>query len=133
MKLSNYTDYKEVNQKQLQEDIDAIKKTLTVGQEDFDHLLKLERWGRGATIGGFMIIALVVILTAYDSGINNFDFWFFGLIGAILVGVGNVARWANVTHPILHGAYDKVPNIPLDTQKKVMQQEIVAGLTGLTG
>jgi fatty acid desaturase len=33
------------------------------------------------------------------------------------MGVGNVARWADVTHPILHGAYDKVPGIPKNYTK----------------
>ncbi len=111
--MSQFADYKDVNQTQLQQDIDEIKKTITVGEEDFQHLLKLERWGRISTVVGFLLIAIISILevTAPQS-ISSFDFWFFGIIGAALMGVGNVARWANVTHPILHGAYDKVPNIP---------------------
>jgi len=116
--VPTYTDYKDVNQAELQKDIDNIKKTMQVTEEDFQHLLKLEKWGRFATLSGFAIIALVVILSAYDSGINSFDFWFFGVLGAFLMGAGNVARWANVTHPILHGAYDKVPNIPFRYTKK---------------
>jgi fatty acid desaturase len=108
-----YTDYKNVNQAQLQKDIDAIKETIEVGEEDFAHLLKLEKWGRFATISGFALIAIVTILNSYaNSGMSTLDFWLFGIIGAFLIGVGNVARWSNVTHPILHGAYDKVPNIP---------------------
>ena len=39
-----YTSYQEVDQEQLQKDIDAIKKTIEVGQEDFEHLLKMEKW-----------------------------------------------------------------------------------------
>jgi len=116
--LSNYTDYHDVDQEELQRDIENIKKTIKVTEEDFQHLLKLEKWGRFATLSGFSIIALVVYLSSYDSGINTFDFWFFGFIGAFLIGTGNVARWANVTHPILHGAYDKVPNIPFRYTKK---------------
>jgi len=113
-----YAPYTEIDQKQLQIDIDNIKKTIKVGQEDFEHLLKLEKWGKIATFGGFGLIALVVILNSFNSGISNFDFYFFGIIGAFLIGVGNVARWSNVTHPILHGAYDKVPNIPFRYTKK---------------
>jgi len=113
-----YTPYEEVDQQQLQEDIDAIKETIKVTQEDFEHLLKLEKWGKIATFGGFGLIAIVTILNTFDSGMSTFDFWFFGILGAFLVGVGNVARWANVTHPILHGAYDKVPNIPYRYTKK---------------
>lgn len=116
--MKTFTDYREVDQAALQKDVEDIKKNIKVGEEDFQHLLKLEKWGRFATISGFAIIALVVYLSSYDSSINTFDFWFFGFIGAFLVSTGNVARWANVTHPILHGAYDKVPNIPFRYTKK---------------
>jgi len=122
MKLSTYTDYKDVNQQELQCDIDEIKKTIKVTEEDFQHLLKLEKWGRYSTISGFTLIALVVIFNSFNSGISTFDFWFFGVIGAFLMSVGNVARWANVTHPILHGAYDKVPDIPYRYTKKGFAQ-----------
>jgi len=120
-----YADYKDINQEELQHDIDAIK--VTIGertQEDFDHLLKLELWGRSATIGGFLMIAAAVILgTPEGSAFAGVEvasalLWLMGFVGAMLVGVGNVGRWANVTHPILHGAYDKVPNIPFRYTKK---------------
>ncbi len=114
-----YADYRDVDQQELEKDIDAIK--VTIGgrtQEDFDHLLKLERWGRSATIGGFLLIALVVILSTTASALSPLLFWLGGILGATLMGVGNVGRWANVTHPILHGAYDKVPNIPFRYTKK---------------
>ena len=120
--MSTYAEYKNVDQEELQRDIEAIKKNITVGEKDFQHLLKLEKWGRFSTVSGFVIIALVVILSSYESGINKFDFWFFGVLGSFLIGVGNVARWANVTHPILHGAYDKVPNIPFRYTKKGFAQ-----------
>ena len=110
--MSQYTDYKDVDQKQLQIDIDEIKKTIgATTYEDFHHLLKLEKWGRGATFGGFALIVLVSVLS-YQALIPAVLFWVVGVVGAALIAVGNVARWANVTHPILHGAYDKVPNIP---------------------
>jgi fatty acid desaturase len=115
---AQYANYEDVDQAQLQKDIDAIKKTIKVGERDFQHLLKLEKWGRFSTVFGFLLIAIVTILDSFDSGISSFDFWFFGIIGAALVGVGNVARWANVTHPILHGAYDKVEGIPFRYTKK---------------
>ncbi len=108
-----YTDYRDIDQKQLQKDIDAIKKTIgATTEEDFQHLLKLERWGRASTLGGFALILLVVYLDFSAFQLNAIAFWAIGIIGSLLIGVGNVARWANVTHPILHGAYDKVPNIP---------------------
>ena len=114
-----YADYKNVDQKQLERDIDAIKETIGARtQEDFQHLLKLERWGRGSTISGFFLIFMVVFLDSASYGISSPLFWLLGIIGAFLISVGNVARWANVTHPILHGAYDKVPNIPYRYTKK---------------
>ncbi|MFT5659600.1 MAG: fatty acid desaturase [Sulfurimonas sp.] len=108
-----YTDYKDVDQKQLQKDIDAIKKTIgATTEEDFQHLLKLERWGRASTLSGFAFILLVIYLDYSAYPLHWIAFWGIGIMGSFLIGVGNVSRWSNVTHPILHGAYDKVPNIP---------------------
>jgi len=108
-----YADYRDVDQDELQRDIDAIK--VTIGErteEDFQHLLKLERWGRFSTISGFFLIVLINLLTLTSFALPTFLYWAIGVVGAVLIGIGNVSRWANVTHPILHGAYDKVPNIP---------------------
>ncbi len=112
--MPNYANYTDVNQAQLQKDIDAIKKSIgATTQEDFKHLRKLELWGRASTLLGFALIIAISILSATQTGIAPFAFWAIGIVAAILISTGNVARWANVTHPILHGAYDKVPNIPL--------------------
>lgn len=111
--MKEYTDYKHVNQEELQHDIEEMKKSIgAVTQEDFEHLLKLEKWGRGFTLSGFAIIGIVIFMkySAYD--ISSLLFYGAAVLGAFLISVGNLARWANVTHPILHGAYDKVPNIP---------------------
>lgn len=103
-----YTDYKEVDQAQLQKDIDQIKKDIgDPTWEDFQHLLKLERWGRISAGLGYLIIVLVSFLD-----FTGFSFWLLAIVAAALIGVGNVSRWANVAHPILHGSYNKVPNIP---------------------
>ena len=108
-----YAKYEDVDKEQLERDIDEIKKTLgTVNEDDYQHLLKLERWGRSSTLSGFLIILIINFLDVTHFGISSFIFWTFGIIAAILIAVGNVGRWANVAHPILHGAYDKVPNIP---------------------
>jgi fatty acid desaturase len=95
--------YAQVDQKQLAKDIDEIKKTIgkpTI--EDFQHLKKVERWGRLSAILGYSMA------------------WIFplNLLGALLISVGNVSRWANVAHPVLHGAYDKVPGIPKHYTRK---------------
>ena len=113
-----YTNYEDVDKDLLQKDIEEIKEKLgPVGEEDFQHLLKLERWSRGATYAGFFMIYLVTALEI-SVGLGSFGFWTLGIIAAVLIGVGNVTRWADITHPILHGAYDKVPNIPLKYKKK---------------
>ncbi len=107
-----YTRYEDVDKEQLQKDLEEIKANLgPVGQEDLDHLLKLEKWGRAATLSGFFMIYVVTSLEV-SIDLSTFGFWTLGIIAAVLIGVGNVARWADVTHPILHGAYDKVPNVP---------------------
>ena len=108
-----YANYEDVDQAQLERDIDAIKKSLGhVTQDDYKHLKKLELWGRGATLGGFALIVVINILAVSDYALHTFVYWVVALVAAFLMGMGNVARWANVAHPILHGAYDKVPNIP---------------------
>ena len=61
---------------------------------------------------------MINILTITSFALPVLLFWIIGLFGAILIGMGNVGRWANVAHPILHGAYDKVPNIPFRYTKK---------------
>ena len=114
--MAKYADYKDVDQEQLQKDIDAIKETIGErSEEDFQHLLKLERWGRGATLSGFALIFLTIF---FEANLSTPLFWIIGFMGSALIGIGNVGRWSNVTHPILHGAYDKVPNIPFRYTKK---------------
>ena len=110
-----YAKYEDIDKEQLQIDIEEIKKTIgDPRQKDLDHLLKLERWGRGATFSGFFLIFLVGIMD-----FSTISFWFIAILAAILIAVGNVGRWANVTHPVLHGAYDKVPNVPEKYTKAV--------------
>ncbi len=115
---NKYTDYKDIDQEQLQKDIDAIKETLgDPTQEDFDHLLKLERWGRSATFGGFFMVFVIAGFEA-SQGFSGIWFWVLSVLAAVSIGIGNTVRWSCVTHPILHGAYDKVPNIPHRYTKK---------------
>jgi len=119
-KEHKYARYEDVDKEQLEKDIDAIKETMDpVGEEDFQHLLKLERWGRMFTFSGYGLIALLSLLELFTGGLIGFIFWPIAVVAALLISTGNVARWADVTHPILHGAYDKVPNIPEKYTKKV--------------
>ncbi len=104
----SYTPYHDIDKEQLQRDIETIK--ATIGDptwEDYQHLLKLERWGRMCTASGFILTVVIAYF-----GLSGLAFWVTALVAALLLGIGNVSRWANVTHPILHGAYDKVPGIP---------------------
>ena len=112
---SQYARYEDVDKQQLESDINNIKETMPpVGEEDFQHLLKLERWSKIFTYSGY---ALIVFMAIFDIT-SNFSFWIFAIISAILIAIGNVTRWADIVHPILHGAYDKVPNIPERYTKK---------------
>jgi len=109
----NYTRYEDIDKDQLQKDIDQIKETIgTPTQEDFKHLIKLERWGRASTLLGFALLIGGSYLEMSGYALGSFAFWAMMIVAAILIGVGNVSRWANVAHPVLHGAYDKVPNVP---------------------
>ncbi len=110
-----YTPYNQIDKEQLRIDIEEAKATIgEATQEDFKHLLKMEKWGRIATFSGFAII----IYLAFAGISSGFAFWSLGFVSAVLISTGNIGRWANVTHPILHGAYDKVPNIPKKYTKK---------------
>jgi len=113
MASREYARYEDIDKDQLQKDIDEIKRSIgAVTEEDYQHLLKLERWGRGSTFFGFFLIIAINILDVTEYALPDIVYWIVGLIAALSIGVGNVGRWANVAHPVLHGAYDKVPNIP---------------------
>jgi len=114
-----YTQYEDIDKEQLQKDIEEAKATIgEATQEDFEHLLKMERWGRMFTFSGYFLVAIISLDELMAGGMNPFIFWPFAILAALLISTGNVGRWANVTHPILHGAYDKVPNIPAKYTKK---------------
>jgi len=116
---STYARYEDVDKEQLEKDIDEIKETMApVGEEDFQHLLKLERWGKMFTYSGIAIMVLLTILEFSFTTLNTWFFWPVAVISALLISTGNVSRWSNTVHPILHGGYDKVPNIPQRYTKK---------------
>lgn len=117
-KSHQYTRYKDIDKEQLKEDIEGVKETIgTPTQEDFQHLLKLEQWGRVATFSGYGLVAVISIMEL-TMVVSGWLFWSLAFLAALLISTGNVSRWANVAHPILHGAYDKVPNIPYRYTRK---------------
>jgi len=96
-------DYASINQKQLEKDINEIKKNIgKATYDDYLHMRKLERWARMFTLLGYSMA------------------WIFPLniLGAIFIAIGSVGRWTSVTHPVMHGAYDKVENAPRNYTRK---------------
>jgi hypothetical protein len=85
-------------------DVEALHARLKadLGAADLAHLRKMIRWGRTLTVLGYALA------------------WPFpNPLAAILIGLGNMGRWACVTHPIMHRGYDAVPNVPAShTSKK---------------
>jgi fatty acid desaturase len=78
-------------------ELDALHARLKaeLGEADLAHLRKMERWGRICTVAGYA--------TAW---------MFFNPLSALLIALGNVARWAIVAHHVLHRGYDAVPGVP---------------------
>jgi len=94
---------KTINFKKLEKDFEELKKDIgSPDISDFKHLKKIERWGRSSAIIGY--------LTAWIFPFN--------IISAFLLSIGNISRWANVAHPVLHGGYDKIVGVPLRYTKK---------------
>ena len=111
--MAEYARYEDIDQEELQRDIEDVKTQIGAPtKEDFHHLLKLERWGRMATVSGYLLILILSLLELTELALGSFGFWTVAVISAVLIGVGNVSRWSNVAHPILHGAYDKVEGVP---------------------
>ena len=111
--MAEYARYEDIDQEALQRDIEEVKSQIGAPtKEDFQHLLKLERWGRLATVSGFILMFILSLLELTDLAFGTFAFWSFASVSALLIGIGNVSRWANVAHPVLHGAYDKVEGVP---------------------
>lgn len=114
-----YTPYELIDKEQLKIDIEEAKAKIgNPSEEDFQHLLKMERWGRTYTFLGYFLILAIAVTELTMGTLSSPLFWSLAILSAILISTGNIGRWANVTHPILHGAYDKVPNVPAKYTKK---------------
>jgi fatty acid desaturase len=78
-------------------ELDALGRELraSISSEDLEHLKKISRWARGLEIFG--------IATA----------WIFpNPLTVVAIALGRSSRWTTVAHHILHGAYDRVPEVP---------------------
>jgi fatty acid desaturase len=78
-------------------ELEALRKDLEadIGMADYQHLRKLESWGKICSALGYS--------TA----------WLFpNPLSAALISQGIVTRWAMVTHHVSHRGYDRIKNIP---------------------
>jgi fatty acid desaturase len=67
----------------------------SLGAADYRHLLKMVWWTRLCTLLGYSVAWIMP-----------------NPISALLIGLGNMGRWANITHPVMHRGMDKVPGVP---------------------
>ncbi|NOQ37062.1 MAG: fatty acid desaturase [Methylococcaceae bacterium] len=99
--------YQTVDREQLAKDLNEIHQDVLsrIGEADFTHLKKMERWGR------------VCSLLGYGTA------WIFpNPISALLISQGSFTRWTQMTHPVVHKGYDKIANVPDSyTSKKFAQ------------
>jgi len=111
--------YKSVNQNQLQIDIEEIRDIIgKPSQEDFSHLKKMQRWGKGLALMGYFLAGIVpFLILTYANGLEAYIYLSL-FVGAFFISFANFSRWANFAHPILHGGYDKVENIPSKYTRK---------------
>ena len=78
-------------------EVDALHAELKagLGAADYRHLLKMVWWSRLSTLLGYSVAWIAP-----------------NPVSALLIGIGNMGRWANVTHPVMHRGMDKVPGVP---------------------
>lgn len=100
----NIEKYHAVDRVQLAKDLDEIQRDILneTTQADFEHLKKIELWGRACSALGYA--------TAWITP---------NPISAYLISQGNFTRWTTIAHHVLHRGYDRVPNIPKRYTSKV--------------
>lgn len=78
-------------------ELDALHARLKaeLGAPDLAHLRRMERWGRLCTLLGYGTAWIVP-----------------NPLAALLIALGNTARWACVAHHVQHRGYDAVPGVP---------------------
>jgi len=99
--------YQNVDREELAKDLNEIHQDVLsrMGEDDFKHLKKMERWGRVCSLLGYG--------TAWIMP---------NPISALLISQGSFTRWTQMTHPIVHKGYDKINDVPESyTSKKFAQ------------
>ena len=99
--------YQNVDREALAKDLDAIYQDALsrTGEQDYQHLKKMERWGRACSLLGYG--------TAWIMP---------NPISALLISQGSFTRWTQMTHPIVHKGYDKIDNAPAHYSSKKFAQ-----------
>jgi len=97
--------YHQVDREQLALDLDNIRNEVMadIGQDDFKHLKKIERWGRLCTLLGYGTAWIIP-----------------NPVSAYLISQGNVTRWTTIAHHILHRGYDRIKAYPNITAVKAL-------------
>jgi len=78
-------------------DLDALRAEVeaNLGQEDLDHLKKIERWGKTCSAIGYG--------TAWIAP-NPVSAWF--------ISQGSMVRWTMIAHHVVHRGYDRIADVP---------------------
>ncbi|MEI8255760.1 MAG: fatty acid desaturase [Deltaproteobacteria bacterium] len=78
-------------------DLDAIRAEVvaSLGDADFRHLRRMERWGRACTGLGYA--------TAWLAP---------NPVSAVLISLGSTARWTILMHHVGHGGMDRIRDVP---------------------
>ncbi|MBD8526714.1 fatty acid desaturase family protein [Pseudomarimonas arenosa] len=91
------SDLPAIDQAAFRAEIDALRAELNanLGPADLVHLRKMQRWGRLCSLFGYATAWIMI-----------------NPISAILIGLGQSARWTMIAHHVLHRGYDRVPGTP---------------------
>ena len=96
--MHNSSPFAAVDHKAFARDVEALHAELKagLGMADYRHLLKMVWWSRLSTLIGYSVAWIMP-----------------NPVSALLIGIGNMGRWATVTHPVMHRGYDHIPGVPL--------------------
>ena len=95
--------YHTIDRDQIAKELDEIRDEVLndLGEKDFEHLKKIERWGRTCSAVGYGTAWIIP-----------------NPISAYLISQGNVTRWTTIAHHVLHRAYDRIEGIPKNYTSK---------------